>query len=318
MKNLIVTSLVALLVAVGAYGFYVYTLPPALEEGFIYGNGHIEGTEVRIGAEISGRILASNLIEGAEVKKGSLLVEIDSRDQSINRAMAAAELVALGHEKTRYQEQLQTWQSTLQATEKDLNRFQALRKTGVVSEQQFDKVVTTQRDALGQVRSLQAQIGETQARAEGLKHKQDYLQVQIDKARIYSPMAATLLSKGIEVGELAEPGRQIAVLVDMNELELKVYLSEAVIGKIRLGAPARIRVNAFPDRYFTGRVKRMDQRAQFTPRDINIPEERTRMVFGVVLALDNTEKFLKPGMPADAWIRWDDNQQWPAKLVVPR
>jgi HlyD family secretion protein len=41
-------------------------------------------------------------------------------------------------------------------------------------------------------------------------------------------------------------------------------------------------------------------------------------VFGVVLALDNTDRFLKPGMPADAWIRWDDSKQWPVKLVVPR
>jgi HlyD family secretion protein len=49
-----------------------------------------------------------------------------------------------------------------------------------------------------------------------------------------------------------------------------------------------------------------------------MPEERVRMVFGVVLAMDNADRFLKPGMPADAWIRWDDARQWPAKLTVPR
>ena len=308
----------AVLLAAGCYGFYFYTLPRALDEGFIYGNGHIEGTEVRIGAEISGRVITSNLIEGVEVRKNSLLVEIDSREQAINCAMAAAELNTLGHQKNRYQEQLQTWLDTLQTAEKDLTRYQALRKSGVVTEQHLDKVVSTQRDAQGQVRSLQAQIEETQARAEELRHKLDYLRVQVDKAKIFSPINATMLSKGIELGELAEPGRQIVTLVDMNNLELKVYLSEAIIGRIRLGAPARIRVNAFPDRYFTGTVKRIDQRAQFTPRDINLPEERVRMVFGVVLALDNTERFLKPGMPADAWIRWDDKKEWPAKLVIPR
>lgn len=318
MKNWLITPIVVVLIAAGAYGFYLYMAPPPLEQGFLYGNGHIEGIEVKISSETSGRVIKSNLVEGSEIKKGSLMVELDSRDQSLNRDMAGAALIALSHEKNRYQEQMQTWQNTQQIAAKDLERYRDLRKSGVVTEQQFDKVATTQRDALGQVRALQAQVGETQARAEELRHKQELLQVQVDKSKIFSPMDATVLSKGIEVGELAEPGREIAVLVNMDDLELKVYLPEAVIGKIRLGAPAKIRVNAFPDRYFTGRVKRVDQRAQFTPRDINMPEERVRMVFGVVLALDNADRFLKPGMPADAWIRWDDSKQWPAKLVVPR
>lgn len=318
MKNWLITPIVVVLIAAGAYGFYIYMAPPPLEQGFLYGNGHIEGVEVKISSETSGRVIASNLVEGSEIRKGALMVELDSRDQALNRDMVGATLIALGHEKNRYQEQMQTWQNTQQTTAKDLARYRDLRKNGVVTEQQLDKVSTTQRDALGQVRALQAQIGETQARAEELRHRQEFLQVQVDKSKIFSPMDATVLTKGIEVGELAEPGREIAVLVNMDDLELKVYLPEAVIGKVRLGAPAKIRVNAFPDRYFTGRVKRIDQRAQFTPRDINMPEERVRMVFGVVLAMDNADRFLKPGMPADAWIRWDDARQWPAKLTVPR
>jgi HlyD family secretion protein len=317
-KNWLITPIVVVLIAAGAYGFYIYMAPPPLEQGFLYGNGHIEGVEVKISSETSGRVIASNLVEGSEIRKGALMVELDSRDQALNRDMVGATLIALGHEKNRYQEQMQTWQNTQQTTAKDLARYRDLRKNGVVTEQQLDKVSTTQRDALGQVRALQAQIGETQARAEELRHRQEFLQVQVDKSKIFSPMDATVLTKGIEVGELAEPGREIAVLVNMDDLELKVYLPEAVIGKVRLGAPAKIRVNAFPDRYFTGRVKRIDQRAQFTPRDINMPEERVRMVFGVVLAMDNADRFLKPGMPADAWIRWDDARQWPAKLTVPR
>ncbi|MGK2915316.1 MAG: HlyD family secretion protein [Porticoccaceae bacterium] len=318
MKSWIVTPLIVLLIAAASYSFYLYTLPPTLEAGFLYGNGHIEGTEVSISAEVSGRVMSSNLVEGTVIEKDALLVALDARDQAANRATAAAEIVALEHERNRYREQLQTWQETLAVAERDLNRHQALRQAGVVTEQQLDRVANTQRDALGQVRSLRAQIAETGARADEVRRKLDYLQIQIDKAKIFSPMHATILTKGIEPGEFAEPGRQIAVLVDMDDLELKVYVPEAVLGKIRLNAPAKVRVNAFPDRYFDARVKRVDQRAQFTPRDINMPEERVRMVFGVVLALENAEGFLKPGMPADAWLRWDDAREWPVALVVPR
>ncbi len=80
---------------------------------------------------------------------------------------------------------------------------------------------------------------------------------------------------------------------------------------------ARVKVDAFADRFFEARVARVDQRAQFTPRDIHMPEERVRMVFGVTLALENPQGVLKPGMPADAWILWKSGAAWPDRLFVP-
>lgn len=318
MRSWMLTILVAGVIAAGSYFFYIATLPPELEPGFLYGNGHVEGTEVEISAEVTGRVITSNLVEGQPVAKGSLLVELDASDARAQLATAESEIKALQFQMERIREQLATSSDMLKTAERELNRHQALRKSGVVTEQRLDQVATAYRENLGQVRSLRAQLEETGAHIERARNHLAYLRIQVDKSRIYAPLDATVLSKGIEVGELATPGRNIAVLVDLNDLELKVYLPEAVIGSVKLNDPVRVRVNAFPDRYFDARVKRVDQRAQFTPRDINMPEERVRMVFGVVLALANPEGHLKPGMPADAWIRWDPDREWPAQLVVPR
>ena len=95
-------------------------------------------------------------------------------------------------------------------------------------------------------------------------------------------------------------------------------MPESEIGKIKLNDPARVRVDAFPQRTFEARVARVDPRAQFTPKDVHMPDERARLVFGVVLAVDNPEAYLKPGMPADAWVRWKPEASWPDKLTVPR
>ena len=105
-------------------------------------------------------------------------------------------------------------------------------------------------------------------------------------------------------------------LVDLSRLELKVYLAVNELGKIRLGDQARVRVDAFPEEPFEAQVARVDEYAQFTPRDIHVPDERTQMVYGVTLALGNAERRLKPGMPADAWIRFDD-VPWPERLPIP-
>lgn len=318
MKSWIWTILVVVLIAAGSYAFYVYTLPPELEEGFLYGNGHVEGTEVNISAEVTGRVLRTNLVEGATVDKDSLLVALDDRDNVAKRAIANARIAALKIEQQRYMEELATWRELLATAKRDLKRYTALRERGIVTVQKLDQITNVHREALGKVRALTAQVGESEARTTVAEYEAQLLQINIDKAAIYTPMDATILAKGIELGELAVRETLVAVLVDMEDLELKVYLPEKVIGKVKLDAPCKVRVSAFDDRYFDCRVKRVDQRAQFTPRDINMPEERVRMVFGVVLALENSQGYLKPGMPADSWIRWDDNQPWPARLVIPR
>ena len=165
---------------------------------------------------------------------------------------------------------------------------------------------------------MAAGLSQVRAQWDATQRQVEWLRLQLEKTRILSPASATVLVKGIEPGELATPGQVVAVLVDLSRLELKVYIPERDIGQIRLGSPARVRVDAFPDRHFDATVTKLDQQAQFTPRDIHMPEERVRMVFGVTLAVENEDGVLKPGMPADAWLRVREEVAWPASLVVPR
>lgn len=312
------TPVIVVAIAAVSYGFYIFMLPAQLPAAFIYGNGHVEGTEISISAEVTGLVLKSNLVEGQEIDKGELLVELDDANQRATLAQAKAETAAIEFEQTRVNAELNTWRDMLATAKRDLVRYEKLRDQGTVAEQRLDQASTVKREALGQVRAHEAQLKSTAARIEAAQSKAEYLRIQLDKTRINTPLTATILAKGIEQGERAQPGRLVAVLVDMNDLDLKIYIPESHIGKIKLNDPARVRVNAFPDRYFEARVKRVDQKAQFTPRDINMPEERTRTVFGVVLALINPEGYLKPGMPADSWIKWDGDTSWPDRLVVPQ
>jgi hypothetical protein len=100
-------------------------------------------------------------------------------------------------------------------------------------------------------------------------------------------------------------------------MELRVFIPEPQLGKVRLDASARVQVDAFPDRSFEARVARIDSRPQFTPREVHVPDQRARIVFAAILRVDNPAGYLKPGMPADAWIRWSDEAAWPGRFSVP-
>lgn len=304
--------------AVISYALFLWLLPPALPEGIFYGNGRIEATEVTVSAEVGGRVLESTLVEGRTVQANDLLVRLDETDLTTRLRQAEANAAAAQRAQVQIEQQLAAARHHLQTAEADFARYRQLRETGIVSAQMLDRTENQQREARGQVQSLVARQEQAVAGREAAQQEVVLLRSQAGKTVIRAPRAGTVLSKGLETGEVATPGRTVAVLADLAHIELKIYVPESEVGKIKLNDPARVRVDAFPQRYFEARVSRVDQRAQFTPKDVHMPEERTRLVFGVVLAVDNPEGYLKPGMPADAWVRWKPEAPWPDKLAVPR
>ena len=312
------TPLFLLVFAAGSYGLYVYLTPPPLPQGLLYGNGHIEGTEIRVASEITGRVIDSRLVEGNTVAPGDLLVRIDDTDLRIQLTQSRAEKADLEQLRSHLETEMGPLRHHLSTAQTDLARYRSLRESGVASPQRLGQAANTFEEAQRQVTALEGQISSTDALLDAIRQRVDLAQSQIAKTEIKAPIGGVILVKAIEQGEFATPGKPVAVLVDLQKLQLKVFVPEADIGKIKLGDPARVKTSAFANRFYDARVSRVDQQAQFTPRDIHMPEDRTRMVFGVILDVANPTGELKPGMPADAWIRWRDSVRWPGKLTVPQ
>ncbi len=311
------TLLALLLLAAGAYAGYVYLQPQPLAAGLLYGSGQIEATEVTVSAEVTGRVIETSLSEGARVEQGALLARIDDADLRASLAQAEATRIATGRERTRLEQELEAARHHLNTSGQDLARYRDLYARGATPQQRLDQATNTFAEAQGRVSALQEAVAEAASREEAAGQQAELLRLRLGRVAVRSPISGTVLVRAIEAGELASPGRAVAVLADLTRIELRIFVPERDIGRISLGAPARVRISAFPDRLFPARVARVDQRAQFTPRDVHMPEERTRLVFGVTLAVENPDGLLKPGMPADAWILWDPNAAWPARLVVP-
>lgn len=313
----ILTPIVLALIAAASYAVVIALRPPELPEGIVYGNGHIEGTEVRVSAEVPGRVLSTTMEAGQVVEQGTVIATLDDADLRKQLARAEAEVRAVEQQRARTERELETWRHHLSTAEANLERIQGLRDEDIVPQQQLDAAEDRHREAQGRVEGLEAGLAEIAAQHEAAQSTAELLEVQLEKTTVEAPLTATVLVKAIEEGEYVMPGQPVAVLVDLRKMKLKVYIPEQEAGKVTLGNPARVRVDAFPDRYFEARITQIDQEAQFTPKDIHVPAERTRMVFGVELSLDNPERVLKPGMPADAWIRWQQDVPWPDTLSVP-
>jgi HlyD family secretion protein len=136
-------------------------------------------------------------------------------------------------------------------------------------------------------------------------------QAILDDCQILAPISGTVMTKITEQGEVLAAGRPILTLIDLNDIYLKVYIPQVEVGKIRLGNAARIYFDAYPNSPFGAKVTNINQQAEFTPKNVETRQERVNLVFAVKLTADSPQGLLKPGMPADAVIKYKDQAPWP-------
>ncbi|MDY6971458.1 MAG: efflux RND transporter periplasmic adaptor subunit, partial [Thermodesulfobacteriota bacterium] len=127
---------------------------------------------------------------------------------------------------------------------------------------------------------------------------------------IYSPVNGTVTDKVIELGENVVMGTPVVVVTDLGQLYVRTYVEQVEIGKVKLDDPSRIYVDSFPKRYFEGKVIFVASRAEFTPRDVQMNEHRSSMVYKIKVGIKNPEGILKPGVPADLDLKWDEDRSW--------
>jgi len=133
----------------------------------------------------------------------------------------------------------------------------------------------------------------------------------LDDTNIYAPSDGVILTKVAELGEVLSPGGVLFTMVDLNKLYMKAYLPEELFGKIKIGSEARIYLDAYKDKYFEATVKEMNQQAEFTPKNIEVKDQRVKLVFGLKAYIkDNSAGEAKPGMPGDTRVKYEDNARW--------
>ena len=187
--------------------------------------------------------------------------------------------------------------------EQTLNRARATGTTVAVRSKAAEVVAARLQEAITEVESARARMQTEEANLA-------LARANLQDTRVVAPFDGTVLERLVEAGEVIAPGTPVVTFMDMTKPYVKVYVAERDIAKVKLGDEARIYTDAFPDRYADADVARVSQQAEFTPRDIYMPDERTKLVFAVKLAIRDSAGIFKPGMPVDARIRWQAASPW--------
>ena len=125
---------------------------------------------------------------------------------------------------------------------------------------------------------------------------------QLGDTTAISPVDGVVLVKSADVGEILAPGTSVMTVGDIDHPWLRGYVSETDLGKVKLGATAKVTTDSYPGKTYAGRVTFISSEAEFTPKQIQTHQERVKLVYRIKIEIENPHHELKSNMPADAEI----------------
>ncbi len=262
-------------------------------------SGTFETTVVDVAPVLGGRVLAVTRQEGERVAVGDTLVVLDTEVIALQRAQAAAGQATLQAQRAVADADLARARRQLALLETTLGRTNTLREQGTATGQQVDDL-TAQRDVART--GVEAARGRLAAIDAELVHLESGLAVfdrQLRDSAVLSPITGTVLTRTLEPGEVATPGRAALRLADLSHLELRVYLESGDLSRLRLGQEVSVRVDALPGAPLKGTVGWIAGEAEFTPKNVQTRNARAQLVYAVKLRVDNPDGKLHVGMPAE-------------------
>ncbi len=302
-------------------------------------SGQIEATDVQIAAQVGGRLLELRVGEGDRVKAGDVLARLDTADAEIALARARADreqadaqlrlLLAGAREEDVRQAAAQlasaesnvgAAQAELASAQADVERFEALLASNSGSRKQRDDAVTRRDVAAKRLQGAQDQVRAARETLARLRAGSRPEEIQAARARvaasdaqiatyekairdatIVAPVGGIVTEKIADVGELIQPHGPIVVITDLDHAWANVYVDEPAVPRLRLGQPATVFTDA-GGAGIPGTVSYISEKAEFTPRNVQTAEERSKLVYRIKVTVDNRNGVLKAGMPVEAEI----------------
>lgn len=296
----------------------------------IEASGNIEAINVTVSSKVNGEVISILKDEGDKVKTGDTVMIIDpliyqiklrEAEASLLAAEAQLQLVTIGARKEDIQQAeqiLKQAEVNLQSAETDKTRFENLYQSRSISRKQYEDALNRYEIALAQFNSAKEnlnkiknisrpeEIKQAKANYERIKANVDLIKKNLNDCYVTSPIDGIIVKKFVEQGETVTNLSSLFKMSNLYNVELLVYVNEQNLGKIHLGQSVDVTVDALPDKIFEGKVVYISPEAEFTPKNIQTKEERTKLVFAVKVKIENPNLELKAGIPADAKIKIQD------------
>jgi len=312
-KKLIFITAAVVLAGGGVIAWMILS-KPALPPGFAGSNGRLEAKQVDIATKYQGRIAEVLADEGDTVDAGQIVARMDTQPLEAQLRNAEAKIREEQDNRRTAQAEVVVKQAEFAYAQKQYQRSKELVPRGAVSQQEADVDLARMQASRAALLGAQAQAVRAASAIDAATAEAERL-----RAEIKAPIRGRVQTRLAEPGEVLPAGGKVLALVDLSDVYMYLFLPEPIAGKVALGSQARIVLDAEPDYPVRAVVSYVSPEAQFTPKSVETAEERHNLSFRVKLQLDKNrlrefEPYVKVGIPAMGYVRFDNNAEWPAAL----
>lgn len=271
-------------------------------------SGTFEATEIIVSSEVGGKILELNISEGDSVEGGAVVGQIDTIQLYLKKRQLLATVRALEARRPELRKQIAAIEEQIAVQTREKERIERLLKADAATGKQLDDINSSisilKKQLEAQRSSLTNTSGGITEDAAALMIQTEQLNDQLQRSRITSPIKGTILAKYAEAGEVTAPGKPLFKVADMNDIQLKAYITSDLLTKIKPGESVKVFSDFGEDesREYEGKVIWISDKAEFTPKTIQTRSERANLVYAVKIAVKN-DGYLKIGMYGGADIK---------------
>ena len=318
-RRLVIVLVIAAAVT-GGYWIWKSRHVPPPNELVLYGNVDIR--QVKLAFNGSERIARMLVQEGDKVSKGQLVAILDVQrlKQTVARAEgqvhAQKEVVARFEAGTRPEEirkaRADVESSRAEAFNAKLvyERLDPVVAKGGASQQQLDNAKAAMDTTEGKLQAAQEilnlaiagprkeDIAAARATLKAYEAEFAFSKRELADAYLYAPAEGIIQERIMEPGDMASPQKPVYTIALTNPLWVRAYVAEPDLGKIFPGMQAEVRTDSFPGKVYTGWVGFISPTAEFTPKEVQTPELRSKLVYQIRVYLCNPKDEMRLGMPA--------------------
>lgn len=320
---LVSAAVVAVVLALGAAGgWYWWQLQlNALPPGIAQANGRLEAEQVEISTKYPLRIAAVLVKEGDFVHAGQVLVRMDTVEIEAQLHNAEAQVRKAEHEKTEAEDRIIERDSERTFAAQQLRRDTILNQQNIVSQHRLEQDQNEMRTAVAAYETAVASLDAAQAAIAEHQAEAARLQAEINDSTLVAPVRGRIQYKLAQSGEVLAAGGRVLTLLDLSDIYLTIFLAAHDAAPLAIGDDARVILDPFPDYVFPAKVTFVATEAQFTPKTVETPEEREKLMFRVKLSanpeiVDRYEKQVHTGVRGIGFVKIRPDVVWPAKLAV--
>jgi HlyD family secretion protein len=291
-------------------------------------NGRIEAPMVDLGPKVPGRVTEVLVREGDRVKAGALLVRLDLGETSIavereqagvRSAQARAQDLEEGSRESEIsvvQAELADRTASVSLAQKETERQRFLLERKVGTQRDYDRARTELERARAAVRVSQERLelaregtrrNQTAAAEADAQRAQAVLKQSVavaSEGEIRAPADGVIVHRLAEPGQLVGAGQPAVTMAFANRLYVRTFIPETKLGRVRMGMPATVTVDAYPGRQFAARITEISPEAEFTPKAVETKSERVNLVYAAKADLNRGwNEPLVPGQPAEVTVR---------------